>query len=76
MSPVGLVTELGTLDQSLVKLEEMLGTIAAYVDKVLDGSIPADNRIGRVLLNCIESIPRIDTASFTTMLNSSIQVRH
>jgi hypothetical protein len=130
-TPVGLLTELGTLDQSLVKLEEMLATITRYVDKVLvcvttfcigwylqhkrakhththththtrerererdvvvepvpafctptrccgclikqDGSIPVDNKVGRVLLNCIESIPRIDTAEFNTMLNSSLQ---
>ncbi|CAB4411503.1 unnamed protein product [Rhizophagus irregularis] len=51
----------------------MLERVTDYVNKVLDGSIPADNTIGRFLMDTISVVPKVDKVEFEKMFNGHLQ---
>ena len=61
------------LKVSMEKLRGLLETCSEYVDKVVDGSIPADDKVGRDISECLSSIPRIRPEVFDKMFNDSLQ---
>merc|ERR1712087_99658 len=62
-----------TLKISMEKLYEMLDTASSYVDAVVDGSLPADDKIGRTIADTLSSVPRIRPQVFDRMFNDSLQ---
>lgn len=58
---------------SMEKLLEMLETCSEYVDKVVDGTIPADDEMGRDISETLNSVPRIRPEVFDKMFNDSLQ---
>jgi len=62
-----------TLQLSMEKLYSMLETASSYVDSVVDGSIPADDAIGRTIADTLSSVPRIRPQAFDKMFNDSLQ---
>lgn len=58
---------------SMEKLLAMLETCSEYVDKVVDGSVPADDALGMDISECLSSIPRIRPEAFDKMFNDSLQ---
>jgi len=68
-----LPSDLDSLELSIKNLLEMLDVTCYYVNKVLDGTVVGDNRIGRYLADCVSSLPRIDANNMEKMFNSSLQ---
>lgn len=58
---------------SMERLLQMLEVASSYVDKVVDGSIDADDKIGRCIVDTLNSVPRIPTEDFDNMFNESLQ---
>lgn len=68
-----LTSDMENLERSIIKVQEMLERVITYVDKVLDGSIPADNTIGRFLMDAVSNVPKIDGQKFEQMFNGHMQ---
>ncbi|KAJ1564054.1 hypothetical protein HK405_015961 [Cladochytrium tenue] len=68
-----LLTDMDSLERSVLAVQEMLDGVAAYVAAVQNGEIEPNNAIGRFLMDTVESIPRIDPAAFEKMFNSHLQ---
>jgi len=65
--------ESAALRVSMEKLLAMLETCSEYVDKVVDGTISADDEVGRDISETLNSVPRIRPEVFDQMFNDSLQ---
>lgn len=65
--------ESAALQISMEKLLAMLETCSEYVDKVVDGTIAADDEMGRDISETLNSVPRIRPEVFDKMFNDSLQ---
>merc|ERR1711893_298673 len=65
--------DLMKISESANEMELMLDALLKYVEAVLDGSVPADNAIGRTLWDLVQSVPKMDTVEFEKMLNSNLR---
>merc|ERR1719203_370937 len=61
------------LQLSMERLYEMLETASSYVDSVVDGSVPADDKVGRKIADTLSSVPRIRPEVFDRMFNDILQ---
>lgn len=61
------------LQLSMERLYGMLETASSYVDSVVDGSVPADDKVGRKIADTLSSVPRIRPEVFDRMFNDSLQ---
>jgi translation initiation factor 3 subunit F len=68
-----LITEMGYLESAVRNLADMLQTTTDYVAGVVGGSIPMDNRVGRHLLDVVQSVPVVDAATIDKLYNGSFQ---
>ncbi|CAB4466821.1 unnamed protein product [Rhizophagus irregularis] len=68
-----LFSDMDNLEKTIKAVFEMLERVTDYVNKVLDGSIPADNTIGRFLMDTISVVPKIDKVEFEKMFNGHLQ---
>ncbi|CAG8507024.1 904_t:CDS:2 [Ambispora leptoticha] len=68
-----LISDMDNLEKAILTVQEMLERVADYVNKVLEGSVPANNTIGRFLMDTISVVPKIDKAEFEKMFNSHLQ---
>jgi len=66
-------TDLSQISKSSASLLEMIDTVAAYVEKVLNSEIPADPTVGRTLLTLVQKIPKMGPDNFQEMLNSNVR---
>jgi len=71
-SAASLLGGLDSLQNSLIKLSEMLASVSEFVDKVQGGAIPPDNKIGRFLLSAIDALGPLDD-NYEKMFNNSLQ---
>ena len=71
--PQKAVSDEKTLQISMEKLYEMLEKASAYVDGVVDGTLPADDKVGRTISDTLSSVPRIRPEVFDKMFNDSLQ---
>lgn len=62
-----------SLQCSMEKLLSMLETASEYVGKVVDGSVEADDSVGRQIADTLSSVPRIRPEAFEKMFNDSLQ---
>jgi len=67
------LAELGNLEISVKKLLQLLDDVNDYITKVVKGTAPPDNKIGRYLADTLSVVPKINNASFDKMFNSSLQ---
>jgi len=58
---------------SMERLLAMLETCSEYVDGVVDGTVPADDEMGRDISETLNSVPRIRPEVFDRMFNDSLQ---
>eukprot|EP00475_Leptophrys_vorax_P030205 TRINITY_DN4509_c0_g1_i2.p2 TRINITY_DN4509_c0_g1~~TRINITY_DN4509_c0_g1_i2.p2 ORF type:complete len:292 (-),score=83.97 TRINITY_DN4509_c0_g1_i2:1101-1976(-) len=58
-SPATLITTQEGLDLSLAGLEDSISIITEYVQKVIDGSIKGDERIGRGIVKVLSRVPKL-----------------
>jgi len=65
----------GELDQVQVALDKLLFMIKhliTYVDEILSNKKPSDPKIGRMLMNLINTVPRVDAKDLENMINTSM----
>lgn len=65
--------ETAALQVSMERLLQMLETCSEYVDKVVDGTVSADDEVGRNISEVLNSVPRIRPEVFDKMFNDSLQ---
>ncbi|CAB5197290.1 unnamed protein product [Rhizophagus irregularis] len=63
-----LFSDMDNLEKTIKAVFEMLERVTDY-----DGSIPADNTIGRFLMDTISVVPKIDKVEFEKMFNGHLQ---
>lgn len=68
-----LVTDLENLEQSVIKVRDLLDSVQTYVDDVLKGKISADSKVGRHLMTMLSSAPKMDKAQFEQLFNNNLQ---
>ncbi|XP_038065280.1 eukaryotic translation initiation factor 3 subunit F-like [Patiria miniata] len=67
------VTDLQHVSKSCVKLQEMIAIVLEYVDDVVSGKIPADNQVGRFLMDLVANVPKLDPDEFERIINSNMK---
>lgn len=67
------VSDLDTLESSINKLSDVINEVSAYVNQVLDGTVPANREVGAALADALATIPDIDPALFKKQVNSGTQ---
>lgn len=63
----------GALQHSMEALLTMLETASDYVHRVVDGSLPADDDVGRQIADTLSSVPRVRPEAFDKMFSDSLQ---
>uniref|UniRef100_A0A224XHN0 Eukaryotic translation initiation factor 3 subunit F n=1 Tax=Panstrongylus lignarius TaxID=156445 RepID=A0A224XHN0_9HEMI len=67
------VCDLAQIAEAADKLTGLLDQVLNYVEDVLSGRVPADNAVGRALLDMVHSVPAMTPDMFDNMFNSSIK---
>jgi len=68
-----LTSDIEHVANSIESLQEKLGLAVAYVERVMNGEIAGDPKIGRYLLDTISAVPKLDPEQFEKMFNNSLQ---
>jgi len=68
-----LLSDLANLEGSVVKLLELIETVATYVEKVRDGEIKGDNAIGRFLTKTVSILPKFEPETLDKIFNNNVQ---
>ena len=55
-------------------IDRCLSQILKYVEDVQVGKVPSNPRVGRLLIESVSRVPKIDNTQFEAMLNSTMQV--
>ena len=55
-------------------IDRCLSQILKYVEDVQAGKVPSNARVGRLLMESVSRVPKIDNTRFEAMLNSTMQV--
>ncbi|KAI9005630.1 maintenance of mitochondrial structure and function-domain-containing protein [Hyaloraphidium curvatum] len=69
----GLLSDIENLERSVLRLMEMLDKVLDYVNRVVAGSEPVNNTIGRFLMDTVSSIPKMNGADFEKAFNGHLQ---
>ncbi|CAF2370331.1 unnamed protein product [Rotaria sp. Silwood2] len=64
--------ELDQVQVALDKLLFMLKHLTTYIDDIISGKKPSDPKIGRMLMNLINTVPRVDAKDLENMVNTSM----
>ncbi|KAG0025979.1 hypothetical protein BGZ82_009708 [Podila clonocystis] len=72
-SSTSLLSDMDTLEQSIIQVQTMLERVSAYVDSVLAGTVPANNTVGRYLMDTVSVVPKVDPVEYEKMFNSHLQ---
>ncbi|KAG0333916.1 hypothetical protein BG004_000636 [Podila humilis] len=72
-STTTLLSDMDNLERSIVEVQKMLERVSEYVDNVLAGTVPANNTVGRYLMDTVSVVPKVDAAEFEKMFNSHLQ---
>jgi translation initiation factor 3 subunit F len=70
--PAPLLSELGALEQSIVKLQTLLASVQAYVADVVAGRRTASAATGRYLLDAVAAVPKMDPAKLEHVVNANV----
>jgi translation initiation factor 3 subunit F len=62
------------LENILQDMERNIDGLLGYVEKVLNGELPPDNKIGCQLMELISKVPKMDATQFDKIMNNTIQV--
>jgi len=65
--------DLHQLTATCIRIQEMLTKVIEYVDNVVAGKVVADNVTGRMLMDLINSVPKIKHEDFEEMVNSNMK---
>jgi len=70
---VTMDSDLNQITNACARLQDMLTNVGQYVDDVLSGRLPANNDVGRKLMDCVTRVPKIDAEKYEEMLNSNMK---
>jgi len=70
---VSKANDLSQLTMTCARMEDMLNKVIDYVDSVIAGRVPADNAVGRMLMDLVNSVPKIKPEDFEEMVNSNMK---
>ncbi|KAK5643643.1 hypothetical protein RI129_007488 [Pyrocoelia pectoralis] len=65
--------DLAQVSEAGSKMNALLEEVLAYVEDVLANRIPADNAVGRSLLDLVNSVPHMTNEQFSEMFNSNVK---
>lgn len=66
-------TGIQRFENVLGSLEASIDGLLAYVEKVKSGEIPADSKIGRLLMELVSKVPKLDPNQFDKIMNNTTQ---
>jgi len=72
-APATILSNLESLEASLIKLREMLEAVSKYVASVTDGKVKSNPEIGRAIAEALAAVPRLEPERFKRMFNNTIQ---
>ncbi|GFQ65999.1 eukaryotic translation initiation factor 3 subunit F, partial [Trichonephila clavata] len=70
---VEILPDLDMINNAIQNMLELSDVVIGYIDDVLANRKPADNSIGRTLMDIVQSIPQISPEQFQDMLNSNMK---
>jgi len=68
-----MLSDLAQVGESTRKISDLVDLVLAHVEGVLSDSIPADNTIGRTLLDLVHSVPKLNPHDLEEMMNSNMK---
>jgi len=72
-APTAMPADLDSVIEACSEMRTMLDVVMKYVEGVLAGQKPADNQLGRMLMNLLQAIPRMDNDKFQQVLNGDMK---
>ncbi|KAG8194519.1 hypothetical protein JTE90_013271 [Oedothorax gibbosus] len=70
---VEIVPDLDLINNSIHEMLELSDVVLAYIDDVLANRKPADNSVGRTLMDTVQRVPQMSPEEFQDMLNSNMK---
>ncbi|GFY71470.1 eukaryotic translation initiation factor 3 subunit F [Trichonephila inaurata madagascariensis] len=70
---VEILPDLDMINNAIQNMLELSDVVIGYIDDVLANRKPADNSVGRTLMDIVQSIPQISPEQFQDMLNSNMK---
>jgi translation initiation factor 3 subunit F len=68
-----LLGQLDSLEISLKRLIALVDTVSEYVDRVNEGKESGDPQVGRLLLDTVSSLPKLDSSTFEKTFSDSMK---
>lgn len=68
-----LPNDLEGMEASMQRLLALIDDIYKYVDDVVEGRVPQDNKIGRFLSDTMASLPKLSPQDFDKLVNDGLQ---
>ncbi|XP_059280383.1 eukaryotic translation initiation factor 3 subunit F-like [Lycium ferocissimum] len=68
-----LPNDLEGMEASMQRLLALIDDIYKYVDDVVEGRVPQDNKIGRFISDTVASLPKLSSQDFDKLVNDGLQ---
>ncbi|KAJ8541676.1 hypothetical protein K7X08_002492 [Anisodus acutangulus] len=68
-----LPNDLEGMEASMQRLLALIDDIYKYVDDVVEGCVPQDNKIGRFISDTVASLPKLSPQDFDKLVNDGLQ---
>lgn len=68
-----LPNDLEGMEASMQRLLALIDDIYKYVDDVVEGRVPQDNKIGRFIFDTVASLPKLSPQDFDKLVNDGLQ---
>ncbi|XP_055833924.1 eukaryotic translation initiation factor 3 subunit F-like [Solanum dulcamara] len=68
-----LPNDLEGMEASMQRLLALIDDIYKYVDDVVEGRVPQDNKIGRFISDTVASLPKLSPQDFDKLVNDGLQ---
>ncbi|KAJ3064990.1 hypothetical protein BCR33DRAFT_723361 [Rhizoclosmatium globosum] len=72
-STTSVYSDMESLERAIISIQGMVDNIQEWVSAVKSGEIPANDAIGRYLLDTVSSVPLIQSTDFEKMFNNHLQ---
>ncbi|TMW96745.1 eukaryotic translation initiation factor 3 subunit F [Solanum lycopersicum] len=68
-----LPNDLEGMEASMQRLLALIDDIYKYVDDVVEGRVPQDNKIGRFISDTVASLPKLSSQDFDKLVNDGLE---
>ncbi|XP_009627880.1 eukaryotic translation initiation factor 3 subunit F [Nicotiana tabacum] len=68
-----LPNDLEGMEASMQRLLSLIDDVYKYVDDVVEGRVPQDNKIGRFISDTVASLPKLSSEDFDKLINDGLQ---